>query len=171
MWSPKFRRKSWILPIQFLSGIGMLWLGSNVEGLMDADGQARRRPTGMELHRLVVLPGAHVPDPRHRRRRLGPDPASAPETFRTLPPPRPSASPLASSFRTLSFWPSTPRTLPTNGSVPSRRTTVSSVWVATSPSGAGPTLWSPLVLHSSSARRRPRMRMAFGTFTRSCGGC
>src|SRR5439155_6441046 len=28
VWSPKFgRRKSWILPIQLLSGVGMIWLG------------------------------------------------------------------------------------------------------------------------------------------------
>jgi PAT family acetyl-CoA transporter-like MFS transporter 1 len=40
VWSPKFgRRKSWILPIQLLSGIGMLWLGSHVEPMMAATGQ------------------------------------------------------------------------------------------------------------------------------------
>lgn len=40
MWSPKVgRRKSWILPIQLLSGIGMLWLGSEVEGLMAMTGK------------------------------------------------------------------------------------------------------------------------------------
>lgn len=40
MWSPKVgRRKSWILPIQLLSGIGMLYLGSRVEGLMAATGK------------------------------------------------------------------------------------------------------------------------------------
>ncbi|KAK0633317.1 acetyl-coenzyme A transporter 1-domain-containing protein [Immersiella caudata] len=40
VWSPKFgRRKSWILPIQLLSGIGMLWLGSHVESMMAATGQ------------------------------------------------------------------------------------------------------------------------------------
>ncbi|KAK0656001.1 acetyl-coenzyme A transporter 1-domain-containing protein [Cercophora newfieldiana] len=40
VWSPKLgRRKSWILPIQLLSGIGMLWLGSHVEGMMAATGQ------------------------------------------------------------------------------------------------------------------------------------
>ena len=37
VWSPKVgRRKSWILPIQCLSGIGMLYLGSKIEGMMDA---------------------------------------------------------------------------------------------------------------------------------------
>lgn len=40
IWSPKVgRRKSWILPIQLLSGIGMLYLGSRVEGLMDTMGK------------------------------------------------------------------------------------------------------------------------------------
>ncbi|EON99094.1 putative acetyl-coenzyme a transporter 1 protein [Phaeoacremonium minimum UCRPA7] len=40
IWSPKVgRRKSWILPIQFLSGIGMLYLGSVVEGMMAAVGK------------------------------------------------------------------------------------------------------------------------------------
>lgn len=37
VWSPKVgRRKSWILPIQTLSGIGMLWLGGGVEQMMKA---------------------------------------------------------------------------------------------------------------------------------------
>ncbi|KAH7358478.1 acetyl-CoA transporter 1 [Plectosphaerella cucumerina] len=40
VWSPKFgRRKSWILPIQMLSGIGMLWLGSHVENMMANTGK------------------------------------------------------------------------------------------------------------------------------------
>ncbi|KAK3367018.1 acetyl-coenzyme A transporter 1-domain-containing protein [Lasiosphaeria ovina] len=40
MWSPKVgRRKSWILPIQLLSGIGMLWLGSTVEEMMAMTGK------------------------------------------------------------------------------------------------------------------------------------
>jgi MFS family permease len=40
VWSPKLgRRKSWILPIQFLSGIGMLWLGSRVEDMMALTGK------------------------------------------------------------------------------------------------------------------------------------
>ncbi|KAL2128864.1 hypothetical protein VTI74DRAFT_8551 [Chaetomium olivicolor] len=40
VWSPKVgRRKSWILPIQLLSGIGMLWLGSKVESLMESTGK------------------------------------------------------------------------------------------------------------------------------------
>ncbi|KAK4043764.1 acetyl-coenzyme A transporter 1-domain-containing protein [Parachaetomium inaequale] len=40
VWSPKVgRRKSWILPIQLLSGIGMLWLGSKVEGMMEMTGK------------------------------------------------------------------------------------------------------------------------------------
>ncbi|KAF2090233.1 hypothetical protein K490DRAFT_36094 [Saccharata proteae CBS 121410] len=35
IWSPRLgRRKSWILPIQTLSGVGMLWLGSNAEEMM-----------------------------------------------------------------------------------------------------------------------------------------
>ncbi|KKA29798.1 hypothetical protein TD95_003097 [Thielaviopsis punctulata] len=39
-WSPKFgRRKSWILPIQLLSGLGMLWLGSAVEDMMAGIGK------------------------------------------------------------------------------------------------------------------------------------
>ncbi len=40
MWSPKVgRRKSWILPIQLLSGVGMLWLGSEVDGMMESMGK------------------------------------------------------------------------------------------------------------------------------------
>ncbi|KAI0475897.1 MFS general substrate transporter [Xylariaceae sp. FL0804] len=40
LWSPKFgRRKSWILPIQLLSGVGMLWLGSMIEDLMLSTGK------------------------------------------------------------------------------------------------------------------------------------
>ncbi|KAL2758554.1 hypothetical protein ACRALDRAFT_2026084 [Sodiomyces alcalophilus JCM 7366] len=40
VWSPKVgRRKSWILPIQVLSGIGMLWLGTVVEELMATAGK------------------------------------------------------------------------------------------------------------------------------------
>ena len=35
VWSPKLgRRKSWILPIQMCSGVGMLYLGSQVEAMM-----------------------------------------------------------------------------------------------------------------------------------------
>lgn len=35
VWSPKLgRRKSWILPIQMLSGIGMIWLGARVKDMM-----------------------------------------------------------------------------------------------------------------------------------------
>ncbi|KAK3693812.1 acetyl-coenzyme A transporter 1-domain-containing protein [Podospora appendiculata] len=40
VWSPKVgRRKSWILPIQLLSGIGMLFLGSTVETMMEMTGK------------------------------------------------------------------------------------------------------------------------------------
>ncbi|TDZ34194.1 putative membrane protein [Colletotrichum spinosum] len=40
VWSPKVgRRKSWILPIQLLSGFGMLWLGSTVENMMATTGK------------------------------------------------------------------------------------------------------------------------------------
>ncbi|KAK4950103.1 hypothetical protein LTR10_011080 [Elasticomyces elasticus] len=39
IWSPRVgRRKSWILPIQALSGVGMLWLGAHAEGMMEAAG-------------------------------------------------------------------------------------------------------------------------------------
>jgi len=39
-WSPRVgRRKSWILPIQVLSGVGMLYLGSVVEDMMAATGK------------------------------------------------------------------------------------------------------------------------------------
>jgi MFS transporter, PAT family, solute carrier family 33 (acetyl-CoA transportor), member 1 len=39
VWSPKLgRRKSWILPIQTLSGVGMLWLAGHVEGLINHAG-------------------------------------------------------------------------------------------------------------------------------------
>ncbi|KAI0600751.1 acetyl-CoA transporter 1 [Biscogniauxia sp. FL1348] len=40
VWSPKVgRRKSWILPIQLMSGFGMLWLGSMIEDLMLTTGK------------------------------------------------------------------------------------------------------------------------------------
>ncbi|KAF2727362.1 hypothetical protein EJ04DRAFT_451469 [Polyplosphaeria fusca] len=36
VWTPRLgRRKSWILPIQTLSGFSMIWLGSNVNKMMD----------------------------------------------------------------------------------------------------------------------------------------
>lgn len=35
IWSPKVgRRKSWIMPIQMLSGLGMIWLGSQIKEMM-----------------------------------------------------------------------------------------------------------------------------------------
>lgn len=44
VWTPKLgRRKSWIMPIQMLSGIGMIWLGGRVKDMMvsaGADGGA-----------------------------------------------------------------------------------------------------------------------------------
>jgi PAT family acetyl-CoA transporter-like MFS transporter 1 len=44
VWSPLVgRRKSWIMPIQMLSGVGMIWLGANVQEMMvkaGADGGA-----------------------------------------------------------------------------------------------------------------------------------
>ncbi|KAI9163426.1 membrane protein [Paramyrothecium foliicola] len=40
VWSAKIgRRKTWIVPIQFLSGFGMLWLGSHVEQMMATTGK------------------------------------------------------------------------------------------------------------------------------------
>ncbi|KAF2435667.1 hypothetical protein EJ08DRAFT_579744 [Tothia fuscella] len=40
VWSPKVgRRKSWILPIQALSGMGMIWLAGNVEAMMTHAGE------------------------------------------------------------------------------------------------------------------------------------
>lgn len=40
VWSPKVgRRKSWILPIQLMSGFGMLYLGSMIEDLMSTTGK------------------------------------------------------------------------------------------------------------------------------------
>ncbi|TWU76976.1 hypothetical protein ED733_007356 [Metarhizium rileyi] len=40
VWSPRIgRRKTWIVPIQFLSGFSMLWLGSHVEKMMATTGQ------------------------------------------------------------------------------------------------------------------------------------
>lgn len=40
VWSPRFgRRKSWILPIQLLSGLSMLWLGSKIDDLMATTGK------------------------------------------------------------------------------------------------------------------------------------
>lgn len=39
VWSPKLgRRKSWILPIQALSGLAMLWLGAHAEDMMNHAG-------------------------------------------------------------------------------------------------------------------------------------
>ncbi|PHH85922.1 hypothetical protein CDD83_10991 [Cordyceps sp. RAO-2017] len=41
VWSPRIgRRKTWIVPIQFLSGFGMLWLGAHVEEMMQTTGKA-----------------------------------------------------------------------------------------------------------------------------------
>jgi len=40
VWSPKVgRRKSWIMPIQMLSGFGMIWLGSRVKQMMVTAGE------------------------------------------------------------------------------------------------------------------------------------
>ncbi|RCI09745.1 hypothetical protein L249_3934 [Ophiocordyceps polyrhachis-furcata BCC 54312] len=40
VWSRRMgRRKTWIVPIQFLSGLGMLWLGSRVEDMMQTMGR------------------------------------------------------------------------------------------------------------------------------------
>ncbi|QLI71629.1 uncharacterized protein G6M90_00g090350 [Metarhizium brunneum] len=40
VWSSKIgRRKTWIVPIQFLSGFSMLWLGSHVESMMETTGK------------------------------------------------------------------------------------------------------------------------------------
>ena len=40
VWSARVgRRKSWILPIQALSGLGMLWLGSRAEEMMERAGE------------------------------------------------------------------------------------------------------------------------------------
>ncbi|KAI9689202.1 MAG: hypothetical protein M1822_000940 [Bathelium mastoideum] len=40
VWSQRVgRRKSWIIPIQALSGMGMLWLGSRVERMMETAGE------------------------------------------------------------------------------------------------------------------------------------
>jgi len=39
-WSAKVgRRKSWILPIQMLSGFGMLWLGASAQQMMEKAGE------------------------------------------------------------------------------------------------------------------------------------
>ena len=39
VWSPKLgRRKSWILPIQMLSGLSMIWLGSGAQKMMEEAG-------------------------------------------------------------------------------------------------------------------------------------
>ncbi|KAI1258990.1 MFS general substrate transporter [Xylariaceae sp. FL1019] len=41
MWTPRLgRRKSWILPIQLISGLSMLWLGGEIETLMATTGKA-----------------------------------------------------------------------------------------------------------------------------------
>ncbi|KAK1093524.1 hypothetical protein LTR48_002119 [Friedmanniomyces endolithicus] len=40
IWSPRVgRRKSWILPIQALSGLGMIWLGRNAQAMMEKAGE------------------------------------------------------------------------------------------------------------------------------------
>jgi hypothetical protein len=40
VWTPRLgRRKSWILPIQTISGFSMIWLGSKVNGMMEQAGQ------------------------------------------------------------------------------------------------------------------------------------
>jgi len=39
VWSRRLgRRKSWILPVQLISGLGMIYLGSHAEGMMAAAG-------------------------------------------------------------------------------------------------------------------------------------
>jgi PAT family acetyl-CoA transporter-like MFS transporter 1 len=39
VWTPRLgRRKSWIMPIQMLSGVGMIWLGGNVKEMMATAG-------------------------------------------------------------------------------------------------------------------------------------
>ncbi|KAI9841631.1 MAG: hypothetical protein M1837_000478 [Sclerophora amabilis] len=41
IWSPKVgRRKSWIMPIQMLSGFGMIWLGGKVKLMMEGAGES-----------------------------------------------------------------------------------------------------------------------------------
>ncbi|RKK87064.1 Uncharacterized protein C21B10.09 [Fusarium oxysporum] len=51
VWSPKIgRRKTWIVPIQFLSGFGMLWLGSHVEDMMASAG----KPGGMTAFSFML---------------------------------------------------------------------------------------------------------------------
>jgi PAT family acetyl-CoA transporter-like MFS transporter 1 len=51
VWSPKVgRRKSWILPIQALSGIGMLWLAGMVEDMInDAGGNGGSNVWGFTM--------------------------------------------------------------------------------------------------------------------------
>lgn len=40
VWTPRLgRRKSWVLPIQTISGFGMIWLGSHVEEMMIKAGE------------------------------------------------------------------------------------------------------------------------------------
>ncbi|KYK59878.1 acetyl-coenzyme A transporter 1 [Drechmeria coniospora] len=40
VWSPRFgRRKTWIVPIQFISGFGLIYLGSHVEEMMETMGK------------------------------------------------------------------------------------------------------------------------------------
>lgn len=44
VWSPKVgRRKSWILPIQTISGFSMIWLGKNINRLMTEAGESDGR--------------------------------------------------------------------------------------------------------------------------------
>lgn len=51
IWSPKIgRRKTWIVPIQFLSGFGMLYLGSHVEEMMETAG----KPGGITVWNFMM---------------------------------------------------------------------------------------------------------------------
>lgn len=51
VWSAKIgRRKTWIVPIQFLSGFGMLWLGSHVEDMMETAG----KPGGITVWNFML---------------------------------------------------------------------------------------------------------------------
>lgn len=51
VWSPKIgRRKTWIVPIQFCSGFGMLYLGSHVEGMLATAG----KPGGMTAFSFML---------------------------------------------------------------------------------------------------------------------
>jgi len=146
IWSPRVgRRKSWILPIQALSGLGMIWLGRNAQAMMEKAGEDNGAGvwgfTGwwfalvfMCATQDIAVDGksglSNTPSPTcfsstkstvlntDTTVQAGPSPSSPQPTSPTPRPPKPSASQPATSSPTPFSSPSPPQTSPTNTSAP-----------------------------------------------------